>query len=652
MSDVAASTPRPVEKALVRAVIDSLPQEIVVLDGRGEVIAINAAWTRFAFAQTGAPSGFSLGANYLEVCRAAARQGGAGARAVLDGLEALLRGARSEFSVEYSRHGPGGERWLLMHAARVDEALGAVMLSHTDISSQKQAEAALRESEERFRALAEMSPDAILVNLDGRYVYANPAAARMLGAQGAGEIVGLGPEQIVAPEFLAFVSERLRRTLAESRAEPYVEYLWRKFDGALVDVEVGMAPISWAGRKAIQVVGRDVSARKRAETALRDAHRRKDEFLATLAHELRNPLAPISNAAHALRRANAGDPENEERRDALLAMLERNVDHLVRLVDDLMEVSRMTSGKIELRKQRVDLRRILRNAVEINRDAMDGRKHRLTLELPEAPTPLDADQVRLAQVFANLLNNAAKYTPEGGDIRLRLEQRGRLAIVALSDNGVGIPAERLNSVFELFSQVAEHRALAGGGLGIGLALARDLVALHGGAIEARSEGRGKGSEFVVTLPLADDQRVLEDAEDSPAMARLASTLRVMVIDDDRDVANSLVMLVETYGVEARAVHDGARALDAIAKFEPHLVLLDLGMPGQGGCEIARRLRGQQKGAGCKLVALTGWGQESDRERTRLAGFDLHLTKPVSLPALEALLRSLEEGGEAAAPARE
>jgi len=652
MSDPAASTSSPLENALLRAVIDSLPQEIVVLDGRGEVIAINAAWARFAFAQTGAPDGFSLGANYLDVCRAATRQGDADARAVLDGLEALLSGDRREFCTEYPCHGPDGERWFLMHAARVDEALGAVMLSHTEISSQKQAEAALRESEERFRALAEMSPDAILVNLEGSYVYANPAAARVLGARDAGEIIGLGPERIVAPEFQALVAERLRRTLEQGRAEPYVEYLWRKLDGALVDVQVGTAPISWMGRKAIQVVGRDISARKRAETALRDAHRRKDEFLATLAHELRNPLAPISNAAHALRRANVGDPESAARQDALLAMLERNVDHLVRLVDDLMEVSRMTRGKIELRKERVDLRRILRNAVEINRAVLDARKHRLTLELPDAPTPLDADPVRLTQVFANLLNNAAKYTPEGGDVRLRVERRDGQAIVALRDDGVGIPAERLDCVFELFSQIAEHRALAGGGLGIGLALARDLVALHGGAIKARSEGPGKGSEFVVTLPLAEDRRAMEDAAENPAMTLLESARRVMVVDDDRDVANSLVMLLETYGVEARAVYDGARALDAIAAFEPHLVLLDLGMPGLGGCEIVRRLRAESKGAGPRLVALTGWGQESDRQRTREAGFDLHLTKPVSLTALEALLRSLGECGNAAAQAPE
>jgi CheY-like chemotaxis protein len=389
------------------------------------------------------------------------------------------------------------------------------------------------------------------------------------------------------------------------------------------------------------------------EKALREADRRKDEFLATLAHELRNPLAPIVSGLELLRL----QPEDSATAGKVLPTLERQTSHLVRLVDDLLEVSRITRGKIELRRRRVDLASVIAGAVETSRPLLDRAGHRLEVELPPEPLHLDADPVRLGQVFANLLNNAARYTPEGGDVRLRVEGGAGEAVVTIRDSGVGFEPERGDSLFELFAQGGDAPA-GRSGLGIGLTLVRSLVELHGGSVTAASEGPGRGSVFTVRLPLdARDGGARPDAEaktppaaeaESSTTAGVRGGLRVLIADDNRDAADALRELLEALGHRARAVYGGEEALAACEEAVPDVALLDLGMPGVDGYEAARRLR--LRGERPVLIALTGWGQAADRRRTREAGFDHHLVKPATLTALRELLDAIGAQPAAGEPA--
>ncbi len=376
----------------------------------------------------------------------------------------------------------------------------------------------------------------------------------------------------------------------------------------------------------------DFIERKLVEEALLQADRRKDEFLATLAHELRNPLAPISNALFILRESNRLDAVKS---GWLLDMMERQTSHLVRLVDDLLEISRITCGKIELRKERIDLGSILNDALESSRQVIESFGHQLIVSPPPMGLMLDADRVRLTQVFANLLNNAAKYTDSGGCITVYAKHALGEAVVSISDTGVGISAEMLPRVFELFAQQDGQVERAKGGLGIGLSLVRSLVELHGGSVEARSEGLGRGSEFVVRLPLAVSGRVGRvsvDAWTAPVLP-----LRILVMDDHRDAVDSLAQILASWGAEIRIAYNGRDALDILSDFVPEVALLDLGMPGLSGFDVARRIRQSSTPGSLRLVALTGWGQQEDRRRTREAGFDHHLTKPVDIEELRQLL---------------
>ena len=390
--------------------------------------------------------------------------------------------------------------------------------------------------------------------------------------------------------------------------------------------------------RVLELYGRqtvDLIDRLRAEQALPDADRRKDEFLATLAHELRNQLAPISNAMILLR------PNGDYRRraDHLIGMVQRQVRHIVRLVDDLLEVSRITRGKIELRRAPAVLADILHAALETNRPLIEQAGHRLQVDLPDEPLVLDADSVRLTQVFSNLLNNAAKYTPPGGDITLAARRAGGEVEVSVRDNGIGIPAAMLGRVFDIFVQGDKHgngsKGGAHGGLGIGLTMARSLVELHAGRIEARSEGPGLGSEFMVRLPLLLRTPVEAPAPDA-ACAPLAGR-HVLIVDDNRDAADSLALLLSSSGAEVRVGYGGDEALATIAGWAPDAAIIDIGMPGIDGCQLAGMLRADLRYRGMLLVALTGWGQRADRERSRACGFDAHLTKPAEIAALTACL---------------
>ena len=370
------------------------------------------------------------------------------------------------------------------------------------------------------------------------------------------------------------------------------------------------------------------------EAALREADRRKDEFLAILAHELRNPLAPIRNSLHILRLTTRDNPAAEQVGD----MMERQVKHMVRLVDDLLEVSRITRGKIELHMELFDLAAVVRSAVEASRPMIEAAGHHLSVIVPPEPHTLQGDSVRITQVISNLLNNAAKYTEEGGRIWLTARREGYGVVISVRDTGVGIPVDELPRVFDLFTQVDRSNRRAQGGLGIGLTLVKSLVEMHGGTVTAHSEGEGKGSEFVVRLPLSAGHRRASAGSES-VVPPLAARRRVLVVDDNRDAAESLGMLLELLGAEVRVVFGGAEALAALETFSPSVVLLDIGMPDIDGLEVARRIRQRPDLRDVTLIALSGWGQEEDRRQSQLAGFDYHLIKPPDVSVLETLLVS-------------
>jgi signal transduction histidine kinase/ActR/RegA family two-component response regulator len=373
--------------------------------------------------------------------------------------------------------------------------------------------------------------------------------------------------------------------------------------------------------------------REQAAEALKQADRRKDEFLATLAHELRNPLAPIRNSLQILRMTACNDPAAER----VCEMMERQVNHMVRLVDDLMEVSRITRGLIELRKEETDLATVIRSAIETSKPLIEAGQHQLAIAIPREPIPLYGDAVRLGQVFANLLNNAAKYTDRGGQICLNAKCDGDEAVVSVRDNGIGISARILPVIFDMFMQANRATDRSQGGLGIGLTLVKSLVELHGGSISVHSEGLGQGSEFVVRLPIAvPQQHEQQQAPPSRSSERLPQR-RVLVVDDNEDAASSLGMLLKYLGTDVEVVHDGPTALSMIERYRPDVVLLDIGMPGMDGFEVARRIRERAHLGSVVLIALTGWGQAEDRSRTREAGFDHHLVKPADIAALQSVL---------------
>jgi signal transduction histidine kinase/CheY-like chemotaxis protein len=375
--------------------------------------------------------------------------------------------------------------------------------------------------------------------------------------------------------------------------------------------------------------------RFQAEQALLDADRRKDEFLATLAHELRNPLAPVRNAVQLLHMKGPAIPELQWARD----VIDRQMQQMTRLIDDLMDVSRISRGRIELKRERVCLATAVHGAVETTRPLIEQYQHELTVQLPPQPVYLDADLTRLAQVFANLLNNAVKYTDRRGAIRLTAECQGNEVVVTIKDSGIGIPRDKLHVVFELFAQVEGALERSQGGLGIGLSLVKRLVEMHGGSIEARSEGWGAGSEFVVRLPIAEGQRgAAEPGSEEPELS--ASGLRVLVVDDNRDAAHSLETMMQLMGNEACTAYDGESAVQAADEFRPDVILLDIGLPKLNGYEVCRRIRQQPWGERMTVIALTGWGQDDDKRRAKDAGFDHHLVKPVDPRRIIELLASL------------
>jgi signal transduction histidine kinase/ActR/RegA family two-component response regulator len=373
-----------------------------------------------------------------------------------------------------------------------------------------------------------------------------------------------------------------------------------------------------------------LAERVRSETALREADQRKDEFLATLGHELRNPLAPMQAGLQLLKLGNISDPRCERAVD----VMDRLLKHLVRLVDDLLEVSRITRGLVEIRREPLEMSTVLRTAMETSRPLLDAAKQELTIDLPPEPLYVAGDQVRLTQVFANLLNNASKYTDAGGHISISAASVDGWAEVSVRDDGIGIPASRLATVFDMFTQVDRSDRRAQGGLGIGLTLVRSLVSMHGGQVEARSDGPNMGSEFIVRLP-----EVAERTQ-QPTLAGVAGrfpSCRILIVDDNHDAADTLGMLLSELGATVDVAHSGPEALRALDAFRPDALLLDIGMPGMDGYEVSRHVRTSSAYKDVLLIALTGWGQYDDRERTRRAGFDHHLVKPPDIDRLRSIL---------------
>jgi signal transduction histidine kinase/ActR/RegA family two-component response regulator len=387
-------------------------------------------------------------------------------------------------------------------------------------------------------------------------------------------------------------------------------------------------------RKAAEA---ELEARLGAEASLQElnqklslADRRKDEFLATLAHELRNPLAPMRNVVEAMKRHTL----DARLQSWSLDVLDRQLTHITHLVDDLMEASRISQGRVTLRRKPLDLVAVLRAALDDVSGMIGAAGHALDVELPPQPMTVDADATRLAQVFINLLTNASKYTPRGGRIVVAAQRQGADAVVSVRDTGIGIPRESLATIFDMFSQLSPALERSQGGLGIGLALVRGLVALHGGTISADSEGVGKGSVFTVRLPVVATPASMPAIMPEHAAAR---GRRILVVDDNVDVAESMAMALGLFGHDTRAVHDGGAALRTGSEFLPDVVLLDIGLPGQNGYEVARQIRRAPWGRDLLLIAATGWGQDADRQLAEDAGFDHHLTKPVDFASLQTLL---------------
>jgi PAS domain S-box-containing protein len=404
-------------------------------------------------------------------------------------------------------------------------------------------------------------------------------------------------------------------------------------DGSTVPIDDSAAPIRLGDRIIGAVlIFRDISERRRSEQVLLDADRRKDEFLATLAHELRNPLAPIRNAMRIISARADADANVGKAKE----VVERQLKHIVRLIDDLMDVSRITRGRLELHRERIDVEVAVKMAVETSQPLLNMKHHALSIQADQRVF-VQADATRLAQVFANLLNNSAKYSPPGSEISLKIACEGRQAVVSVSDNGVGIPASMLPRIFDMFVQLEQSGQREG--LGVGLTLVKHLVELHGGLVEASSPGTGRGSTFKVFLPLADSPPP-EPSHESPLNVAPTYRARVLVADDNRDAADTLSAILELDGHEVRTAYDGVEALKIAEQFAPQIALLDIGMPHLDGYQTARRIRDQSWGSSILLVALTGWGQEQDRRQATEAGFNFHLVKPGDPQTIGALIEQL------------
>jgi len=519
-----------------------------------------------------------------------------------------------------------------------------VVCYFNDISARVFAEQALRESEVRYRRLFESSKDGILILKadDGTITDVNPSMVQMLGYSHE-EFLGKELWQIGLFQDISACQEMIRELQAKGFVR-YEELSLENTSGQKIEVEVVANVYQEDNHSIIQCNIRDITARsllehktKEQAKSLADLGRRKDEFLAMLSHELRNPLAPIANAVQLLRlQKNEGQVQQKAR-----TIIERQVGQLTRLIDDLLEVSRIITGRIRLQCERSGLNGIVERAVETARPLMDQRRHELKVSLSAQPIWLNADAARLEQVVVNLLTNAAKYTADGGHIWLTVQQEGDEAVLRVRDTGVGIAPELLPHIFDLFTQAERSLARSEGGLGIGLCLVQRLVEMHGGRVEADSV-LGQGSEFVVRLPVTVTPAPQPPSTPKETTEATGSSLRVLVVDDNVDAAETWGMLLKESGHDVRTAHDGPTALDEAVNYRPNVVLLDIGLPGMNGLEVAKKMREHPLLHNIMLIAMTGYGQEADRQRSQAAGFDHHFVKPVSFGQVKQILATLPE----------
>lgn len=531
--------------------------------------------------------------------------------------------------------------------------IGAAKIAR-DITARKRTEEALRESESGRQEAAERLALAVTAASLGDWSWDATTDTMAFSSRAAAIFGQPSPCRLTRMELQALIHqedrERARAEVARSIAahsQYEIEYRLLRPSGEQVWISSkGRAQYRPDGSTSgIFGVVQDITERKRLEQELRqraeqlaDADRRKDEFIALLAHELRNPLAPIRAGLHLLKLGVADATAHERAR----AMMDRQLSHMVRLIDDLLDVSRITTNRLHLQRKPVLLGDVVSHALEVVGPAMQAAGHTLEISLPERPVVLDADLTRLAQVFGNLLSNSAKYTPGGGRISLRGEVRDHELVVTVKDTGIGIPADALPHVFEMFSQVDRNVERGTGGLGIGLALVRGLVQTHGGVVSAESPGPGQGSTFTVTLPLQSDGSAAPVTPAALEPAAVTARRKVVIADDSVDGAEAMAELLEALGNEAHIAHDGVSVVKLVERVRPQLVLMDVGMPGQNGLDATRQIRGQSWGRHVTIIALTGWGQEADRQRSHDAGCDGHLVKPVDLLKIEKLLRELPD----------
>ncbi len=558
-------------------------------------------------------------------------------------LERVLAGRRADTMAvqKYDVRRPDSEgggfeerHWSPVNSPVLSDTGEVLWIVHRvdDVTELVHAKAALhvRESEEHLRALIETTPECVkVVSRDGTLLQMNPSGLTMIGASCLEMVVGKNVFELVVPEhrdaFRAF-TERVC-----DGEKGLIEIDMMTLSGARRHMETHAAPLRMADGSTAQLgLTRDVTERRKAEVALVEADRRKDEFIATLSHELRNPLAPLRNALNLLRLTTRPDGKVAQVYD----VMERQLGHLVRLVDDLLEASRISRGALELRRERVELASVVQNAVETSSPVIREAGHELVVKLPQPLVWLDGDPVRLAQIFSNLLNNAARFTDIGGRITISAEARDGQAWITVRDTGRGFAPEVSSRLFEMFAKSDRSS-----GLGIGLALSRRLAEMHGGDIEGRSDGEQQGAEFVVRLPVADSSGEARAGVPRESEARAPNVRRVLVADDNRDSADLLAELVHQLGSEVSLAYDGEEAVEMARTFQPDVAVLDIGMPKMDGYEAARRIRSESGARSLKLVALTGWGQAEDRRRAREAGFDEHLVKPVELSTLRELLTS-------------
>ena len=610
-----------------RAILESMSEGFIALDPAWRITYANGA----AEAVTRKPREELVGAQFWDLF--ARLQGSQQERAL---RRTALERERSRIEAYDDAEG----RWFEINSFPMEGA-GGLALYFRDETDRRRAEEGIR----RLAAVAEQSSDFIgIFTPDAGGIYLNPAGRRMAGLDDRTNIAARRMIDFFPREDRPFVRDHVMAALTVGAAEWEGELRLAQPDGRppLPVYFKGFAVRDAEGNNiGLATITRDITAQKRAEDELRrvaadlsEADHRKSEFLATLAHELRNPLAPIRTGLDLLRMA----PADKDALARIHAMMDRQLGHLIHLVDDLLDIARITRGKIELKRENVDLKVIAQMAVETSAALIESHGHRLDVDLPEERLPLEADVTRMVQVLSNLLNNAAKYTPAGGRVALSAWREDGHAVVAVSDSGIGIPPDAIGSVFEMFTQVRGSLDRAQGGLGIGLSLVRRLVELHGGRVAAFSAGRGHGSTFTVRLPLQPGSpHARPRAAGEDAHARPPAPLRVLVVDDNADAADSLVALLDALGHTTSVARDGPEGLRLALEAQPDLVLLDIGLPGMSGYEVARAIRRNQGVRQIVLIALTGWGAQSDQQQSHEAGFDQHLTKPVSLEALEQAL---------------